>query len=367
MARDPLPLPEGWPIQQLAEPIGVFAVEAQLMDAFPPPRTLSDCFLCWATRADPSGHQFVRLRGHVIVPAPVYSSLGPPIPLSGCQLEVASVELEFAAPYQSNPFEGTYTRQQVADLIRWSRSATYENCGPRDFGIESDFVHPGGQPLGAGWVRDGVLAVDANVIAQEIIGWLMRNAPQPTPERVIIPVPTPTLRIALSATNQYGVSVRDLLRAAMLTDILTIDDFVRRRPEQSASDKSIDLLKRWLSPAQLDEFEKNGSYYFSVVGSAGGRYRILRTTAYNIVDEAGQKFCLVPAGASAVGDIMLAQKIAFETDEPGALRKANRPAATRTAGEAGGHISNCTFGGGNGGGIGIGAGGSGVVINYDDA
>jgi hypothetical protein len=93
--------------------------------------------------------------------------------------------------------------------------------------------------------------------------------------------------------------------------------------------KSVALLREWLSPTQLaqyDEFE-----YFDVTGSAGKRYRIAYGTQNNIVeyDESGTKatavLCFGPQGGSGslCGDVMLAQKIMLENDEPGALKVAN--------------------------------------------
>lgn len=93
----------------------------------------------------------------------------------------------------------------------------------------------------------------------------------------------------------------------------------------AATERSIDLLKRWLSPEQLAEYEKSES--FRVLGSCGGRYRIRRARTFNIDDLDGSlqlQLCLVPVGCPHVGDIMLAQKIALETDEARAVRDANR-------------------------------------------
>jgi hypothetical protein len=88
------------------------------------------------------------------------------------------------------------------------------------------------------------------------------------------------------------------------------------------------LLKEWLSPEQLALFESRG--YFEVKGShSGRRYRIRCAPQLNIdqLDAKGAPvavWCFVPAGRLPVGDIMLAQKIALETNERGALAVANR-------------------------------------------
>ena len=87
--------------------------------------------------------------------------------------------------------------------------------------------------------------------------------------------------------------------------------------------RGLKLLREWLSPEQLAQFEKKG--YFDVTGcDSGKRYRILHGTAMNIheIDHAGQVlagWCFVPSINLVAGDVMLAQKIALETNECGAL------------------------------------------------
>ena len=87
-------------------------------------------------------------------------------------------------------------------------------------------------------------------------------------------------------------------------------------------------MREWLSPEQRAEFDDSGR--FEVVGcDTGKRYRIYRGTAQNVfeIDEAGQLklgLCFTPYGNLVAGDAMLAQKIALETDESGALAIANR-------------------------------------------
>lgn len=90
----------------------------------------------------------------------------------------------------------------------------------------------------------------------------------------------------------------------------------------------IRLLKEWLSPEQLAQYE---SYqYFDVTGlQSGKRYRIRYGIGMNIyeIDSRGRKLtglCFVPGETSIAGDIMLAQKIALETDESNALAVARR-------------------------------------------
>ena len=83
------------------------------------------------------------------------------------------------------------------------------------------------------------------------------------------------------------------------------------------------LLREWLSPQQRAQFDAEG--YFDVVGcDSGKRYRIRHGTQRNIyeLDHAGRPqvgWCFVPRDCRVAGDVILAQKIALETDERGAL------------------------------------------------
>ena len=95
-----------------------------------------------------------------------------------------------------------------------------------------------------------------------------------------------------------------------------------------AEEKAGALLKEWLSPAQLEEYEKNG--HFEVTGGHSGKhYRIRRAHAMNIdeLDEHGERaaaWCFGPEGDLPICDVMLAQKIALENNEQAALAVANR-------------------------------------------
>ena len=88
------------------------------------------------------------------------------------------------------------------------------------------------------------------------------------------------------------------------------------------------LLRSWLTPEQRAQFD--AKRYFDVIGcDSGKRYRIHYGTMSNVheIDAAGSPtvgWCFVPAGRLVAGDIMLAQKIALETNEFGALAVANR-------------------------------------------
>jgi len=88
-------------------------------------------------------------------------------------------------------------------------------------------------------------------------------------------------------------------------------------------------MRDWLSPDQREQFDDSG--YFEVVGcDSGKRYRIyhgiIPPNVYEI-DDAGRLkvgLCFMPLGRLVAGDIILAQKIALETDEHSALAVANR-------------------------------------------
>ena len=99
--------------------------------------------------------------------------------------------------------------------------------------------------------------------------------------------------------------------------------------------RGITLLRKWLSPEQQAQFD--AFRHFDVVGcDTGKRYRIRHGAAPNVheIDAAGRPvmgWCFVPSGPLVAGDVMLAQKIAMETNERAALAVANRfPINSRT-------------------------------------
>jgi len=102
-----------------------------------------------------------------------------------------------------------------------------------------------------------------------------------------------------------------------------------------AEEKGAALLRSWLSPEQAELWDSHRHFY--VVGSNTGRkYRIKDGRSMNVeeLDSGGNvvnQWCFGPQGHLAVGDVMLAQKIALETMEVEALAKANR---NRTFGAA---------------------------------
>ena len=88
------------------------------------------------------------------------------------------------------------------------------------------------------------------------------------------------------------------------------------------------LLRRWLSAQQLAQFEAFN--FFDVTGcQTARRYRIYYAISANVeeLDESGRpmmRHCFVPKGNLVPGDVMLAQKIALETEELAALEVANK-------------------------------------------
>jgi hypothetical protein len=95
----------------------------------------------------------------------------------------------------------------------------------------------------------------------------------------------------------------------------------------AAEQKSIELLKEWLTKKQNQDFDRHG--YFHVIGGiTSKRYRIERRSTFNVaeLDQSGnvaRSLCFVPTTAYAIGDIMLAQKIMLEQNEDEVLKIAN--------------------------------------------
>jgi hypothetical protein len=102
----------------------------------------------------------------------------------------------------------------------------------------------------------------------------------------------------------------------------------RKAREEIRRVRGLTLLREWLSPAQKAMFDATSC--FEVIGSdSGKRYRIYHGTAGNVheIDDAGRPvmgLCFVPSQALVAGDVMLAQKIALETNERAAWAVANK-------------------------------------------
>ena len=93
--------------------------------------------------------------------------------------------------------------------------------------------------------------------------------------------------------------------------------------DKDAQNRAIQFLMQNLSSTQRQQFERHG-YFDAIGGDTGKRYRIWHGFQMNVeqLDQNGRRarlLCFVPRGGLPVGDIMLAQKIALETDELGAL------------------------------------------------
>jgi hypothetical protein len=98
--------------------------------------------------------------------------------------------------------------------------------------------------------------------------------------------------------------------------------------DQQAQNRGDQLLKQNLSPAQREQYERRNC--FEVIGGVTGRrYRIRQGSQLNVeqLDDTGRRIrvlCFMPEGRLAVGDVMLAQKIALELFETEAIMIANK-------------------------------------------
>ena len=119
-----------------------------------------------------------------------------------------------------------------------------------------------------------------------------------------------------------------LVFLSILTCLLLLGHVRDVSHRRTAEEKGLALLKQWLSPAQLTQYEKY--HYFEVTGGDSGKHYRIRPTRQMNVDELDQhgvrtiSYCFGPEGELPLGDMMLAQKIALENDEEAALALANR-------------------------------------------
>jgi hypothetical protein len=87
--------------------------------------------------------------------------------------------------------------------------------------------------------------------------------------------------------------------------------------------RGLALLKEWLTPEQFEQYRQYR--HFDVTGChSGKRYRIRYGVSMNVceLDSLGRPLvgrCFVPKDTLVAGDVMLAQKIALETNERGVL------------------------------------------------
>jgi hypothetical protein len=100
-----------------------------------------------------------------------------------------------------------------------------------------------------------------------------------------------------------------------------------RTARSQAEEKSLALLRSWLTPEQLKQWTRGRE--FEVTGcDTGNRYLISDTTSVNILQlapsgDAVAKWCFAPKGSLVMGDVLLAQKVALETMERQTLAVAN--------------------------------------------
>jgi hypothetical protein len=94
-------------------------------------------------------------------------------------------------------------------------------------------------------------------------------------------------------------------------------------PRSSAELRAKRLLLRLLSPDQRKELARRG--YFTVQVRNRGSFRILPSTAFNVVDtKSGAHYCAGPEGPVPLADWMLAQKLVLENDPERFFRAAHR-------------------------------------------
>jgi hypothetical protein len=120
-----------------------------------------------------------------------------------------------------------------------------------------------------------------------------------------------------------------LALVAGLTSVFLSDPRIRWRIQsrRATEKKGVALLRSWLTPEQAERWDCRGE--FDVIGcDTGTRYRIKCGTMMNIhqLDLSGKavtQWCFRPVGHLAIGDVLLAQKIALEKMESRALALAN--------------------------------------------
>jgi hypothetical protein len=108
---------------------------------------------------------------------------------------------------------------------------------------------------------------------------------------------------------------------------------------QEAENRALNLLLSQLSPPQLDQFRTHDR--FEVRGNNSGDRFIIRNSPFLNVEQLNEngdcirKWCFVPRGNLARGDVLLTQKLALECFEAEALYLAaeytpdNTPLASR--------------------------------------
>jgi hypothetical protein len=117
---------------------------------------------------------------------------------------------------------------------------------------------------------------------------------------------------------------------ALIVVAALLHEFRRPRPRTLAEKRSVALLRSWLTPEQEKQWQARGA--FDVIGcDTGRRYRITYRGVMNVHElgpdgQSVKQWCFTPEGRLAIGDVLLAQKIALETMETKALGVANSQA-----------------------------------------
>jgi hypothetical protein len=130
------------------------------------------------------------------------------------------------------------------------------------------------------------------------------------------------------AIGSFAMALLGTLLLSALSLVVARSGSGARTYRYETEARALTLLKEWLSPTQRTSYER--FRYFDVLGSdTGTRYRIHHGTQTNIeeLSRTGQqvcKWCFVPDGDLVAGDVMLAQKVALETNERGAISVAHR-------------------------------------------
>jgi hypothetical protein len=92
---------------------------------------------------------------------------------------------------------------------------------------------------------------------------------------------------------------------------------------EAARDRGWQLLRDNLTAPQREQLDRHG--WFVVQGSEGGHYVLTQLETFSVFDlrDPRAALCFMPRGFLVAGDVMLAQKIALETDEFAARTIAN--------------------------------------------
>ena len=135
------------------------------------------------------------------------------------------------------------------------------------------------------------------------------------------------IRLYPTPDRPYCVSYAQLQGGQPLTleHLVALGGTISAR-ERESRQRSIALLRDWLTPSQLAQFNEFHNFY--VFGSDSRKLYLIHYAGgpYNVTDGV-LDYCFIPAqssGAKSPGDIMLAQKIALETNEERTLRLANK-------------------------------------------